>query len=78
MEMFPHTAGRYPCVPGFNSAARQYNDQLRELAAAVDGVHVYHHHGMVDNWRQYLRDSVHFNTAGIKKYAKSMRCAILK
>ena len=75
MEMFPHAAGRYPCVPGFNSAAWSYNDQLQEHAAAVDGVHVYHHQGMVDN---YLLDGSHFNAAGMEKYAKSMRHAVLK
>ena len=41
MKMFPHAAGRYPCVPGFNYPARSYNDQLQEHAAAVDGVHIY-------------------------------------
>ena len=78
MKMFPHTAGQYPCVPGFNSAARSYNDKLREHAVGVDDVHVWHHQGMVDNWRQYLRDGCHYNAAGMKKYVKSMRRAILK
>ena len=78
MEIFPRAAGRYPCVPGFNLAARSYNDQLRERAVGVDVVHVCHHQGMVDNWSQYLKDGVHYNAAGMKKYVKSMRRAILK
>ena len=76
--MFPRAAGRYPCVPGFNYAARSCNDKLRERAVGVDDVHVWHHQGMVDNWRQYLRDGCHYNAAGMKKYVKSMRRAILK
>ena len=78
MEMFPRAAGRYPCVPGFNYAARSYNDKLRERAAGVAGVYLCHPQGMVDNWRQYLRDGCHYNAAGMKKYVKSLRRAILK
>ena len=78
MEMFPRAAGRYPCVPGFNYAARSYNAKLRERAAGVAGVYVCHPQGMVDNWRQYLRDGCHYNAAGMKKYVKSLRRAILK
>ena len=65
MEFFSRAAGRYPCVPGFNYAARSYNDKLRERAAGVAGVRVCHHQGMVYNWRQYLRDGCHYNAAGV-------------
>ena len=54
------------------------NDKLRERAAGVAGVYVCHPQGMVDNWRQYLRDGCHYNAAGMKKYVKFLRRAILK
>ena len=47
----------------------------REGAVGVDGVHVCHHQGMVDNWRQYLKDGVHYNAAGIK--SMSNPCVLL-
>ena len=78
MEVFPRTDGRYRCPPGFNVEARRYNLLLRERLAACPRTHLHHHKGLVDNWPQYVADGVHLNAAGMMKYTKSVRRAILK
>ena len=78
MEVFPRTDGRYRCPPGFNVEARRYNLLLRERLAACPRTHLHHHKGLVDNWPQYVADGVHLNAAGMTKYNKSVRRAILK
>ena len=78
VEICSRFAGKYPCSPSFNLEARQYNEALRRQVSTDRRIHVHHHHGMVDNWEQYLSDGVHFNQAGMTKYAKSLRRAILR
>ena len=67
-----------PVCPALTTQPGHTMTSYRERAVGVDGVHVCHHQGMVDNWREYLRDGCHYNAAGMKKYVKSMRRTILK
>ena len=77
-EIFPRRSWKYPCSPNFNHDALLYNLALKQQLSMHEHIHTYHHQGLVDEWEQYLLDGLHLNAAGMTKYAKSMRRAILK
>ena len=77
-EIFPMRSWKCPCSPNFNHDALLYNLALKQQLSMHEHIHTYHHQGLVDEWEQYLLDGLHLNAAGMTKYAKSMRRAILK
>ena len=76
--------GRYHCPVDFNDRVVSYNTSLKKRIDAAcpryaRTIQFYHHHGLVENWQQYLlADGVHLNELGLAKYYRSLRRAVIK
>ena len=81
--LFRTSSGTYPRRnPNFTGDAHQYNNKIKLLIndqpdRASSKIVFWHHKGLVQNWPQYIQDGVHLNPAGMAKYYKSVRRAIL-
>jgi lysophospholipase L1-like esterase len=66
-----------------NKAIRDFNSACKSLCGTrkdqQSTIRFCHHAGMVLDWQQYVhRDGVHLNEAGMGKYVKSIRSAIIR
>ena len=80
--LFRTTLGKFPCRnPRFIAEAHQYNNYMKILVGkhrASTPIRFWHHKGLVENWRHFIADGVHLTDAGMTKYYKSMRRAVIK
>lgn len=82
--LFRTSSGTYPRRnPHFTGDAHQYNNKMKLLMKEfpdrrTSPIVFWHHKGLVQNWDQYIEDGVHLNAAGMAKYYKSVRRAILQ
>ena len=77
-EILYRSVGRYPLPLAFNDEAHAYNVALRARVEGSCQLHFLHHQGLVANWQQYLADGTHLNMAGMVRYVKSIRRAIIR
>lgn len=65
--------------PGFNSQLQETNRLLGNMLENLPNVHFWRHRSFTQNHsRLYSYDGVHFNDAGLLRYYRSIRGAVMK
>ena len=82
LEVLPRGRGRHAAKnPQFTAQVQQFNADLMALVTSQQGVyrrlHCWNHRRMRTNVHRYLRDGVHLNDQGMKKYFHSVKGAVV-